>query len=268
MPTIFITSIKENADLAEELRQDLEARGYTCWREPAYPGPGDSAYPYVVENAILGSAALVLLWSATAAQEPWLDRWLHFARSLKKLIIPVTLDATPLPATLRADKSVNGQASSKEIVANLLPLLPTPDSKDALIELGEQAASDLIRVRKEAIDTAAEMLKRNEHREMVLSILEYLAQHDAMTGVRDKAREVLEADKKRTTQIPAPPNDARHIIGVQCGKCGHISYFDKRRICAPSGWVMRGANDRHRMDLPCKHCSHLIPTDVDCEGYR
>lgn len=41
------------------------------------------------------------------------------------------------------------------------------------------------------------MLARNEHREEILALLEYLARHDLMTGVREKAQEALTADMQR-----------------------------------------------------------------------
>src|SRR5947209_14614677 len=138
MPTIFVTSTKENTPCAESIRQELETKGYTCWREPSYPASGDHSYPSVVENALLGSAALVLVWSASAPQDASLERWLLFAQRLKKPIIPVVLDGTTLPTTLLTHISIDGQASSKDIITTLLPLLPALDNKDALVELGEQ----------------------------------------------------------------------------------------------------------------------------------
>src|SRR5437588_7670942 len=226
----------------------------------------------MIENAILGSAAVVLVWSSAAAQAAWVARHILFAQRLKKLILPVVLDGTILPNTLIVDSNtiIISQPPCDDTVALLLPHLPQPDSTDPLIKLSEQAANnDYNSKRKEAIDQAAGMLQRNEHREEVLAILEYLAKHDLMMGVRDKAKEALEADAKKIA--PPPPflnlGDPRHIVGVQCEQCKHVTYFDKRRICAPQGQVIRKTEEGDRaewdrMELPCERCGHKIPTHV------
>src|SRR6266436_9277612 len=143
-------------------------------------------YPRTIENVILSSAAVVLVWSSHAVQSEWVERHLLFAQSLKKPLFPVTIDGTTLPNTLIADTTIPGQPPCTDVIAQLLPHLPQPGSTDPLITLSEKAAHEFIRVRKEAIDQATEMLQRGEHREAVLAILEYLASKDLMMGVREK----------------------------------------------------------------------------------
>ena len=55
---------------------------------------------------ILGSAAVVLVWSSAAAQAAWVARHILFAQRLKKLILPVVLDGTALPNTLIVDSNI------------------------------------------------------------------------------------------------------------------------------------------------------------------
>ncbi len=275
MTTNFVSHAKEDATCAEQIRQDLEAKGYSTWREPGYPGPTDFSYPHMIENAILGSAIVVLVWSTSAAESEWVERHTLFAQRLKKPIIPVVLDGTSLPNTLIVDTTITSQAPCTDAVAQLLPHLPPADSTDPLIKLSEQAAHEFNRIRKEATDQAAGMLERGEHREAVLAILEYLARNDLMMGVREKAQEVLEADAKRAA-APSPflhPGDSRHIFAVRCKECGHITYFDKRRVCPAQAHVVRkitqrGGAELDEMELPCEQCGHKMPTHVDCGGYR
>src|SRR5438270_13369590 len=106
MTTIFVSHTQENTDCAETIRRGLEAHGYTSWREPGYPGPTEVSYPHMIENAILGSAAVVLVWSGAAEQAAWVDRHIQFAQRLKKLILPVVLDGTALPNTLIVDNVI------------------------------------------------------------------------------------------------------------------------------------------------------------------
>jgi len=266
MTTIFLSSASDDHACAGEMRQGLEAAGYSVWREPDYPTPREQSYPYVVENGILSSAAVVVLWSHSAASFAWVKRHLLIAQRFFKPLVPVRLDETPLPSTLLVE-SLSGAEPCSEVVARLLPRLPAPGSTDPLLALGEQSVHPLIRVRKEAIDQAAAMLRRGEHREEVRAILEYLAQNDLISGVREKARAVLAAtmqQKSGSAPTPTHPRDARHLFRVRCTN-GHITTFDKREVCSQRTKIMRGLDE---LILTCATCGIEMAVDVDCEGYR
>jgi hypothetical protein len=161
---------------------------------------------------------MILIWSRSAGHSEWVERHILFAQRLKKSILPIILDGTDLPSTLVSVTPVIAQTPCTGVAAKLLSSLPPPDSSDPLIMLSEQAAHEFIRVRKEAIDHASEMLQRGEHREAALAILEYLAHNDLMMGVRDRSQEVLDADAKQGAAPPPSmrPADSRHIFGVRC----------------------------------------------------
>lgn len=240
MTTIFLSCANEDRICADQMRQGLEAAGYSIWREPDFPTLREQSYPYVVENGILGSAAVVVLWSHSAASFSWTKRHILIAQRFFKPLIPVRLDETSLPSTLLVE-SLSGEEPCSEIVARLLPRLPTPGNVDPLLMLGEQASHQYLRVRKEAIDRAEAMLQRGEHREEVLAVLEYLARNDLMSGVREKAQSALAIATQQQTASPpasARPQDARHLFAVRC-KNGHIKTFDKRKVCAERREIMR-----------------------------
>lgn len=130
MRTLFLSYTSSEVASAETLRQALEVQGYTCWRAPAYVTAAMYTYPRVIEYGILGSAALVPIWSASAAHDDWVTRHLLFARRLRKPVIPVVLDRTALPNTLIVPASVAGPVSNYDTVAQLLALLPAPQSPD------------------------------------------------------------------------------------------------------------------------------------------
>lgn len=275
MTTIFVSYTKENAECAEHIRQSLEARGYCVWREQQSLSIDDILHPRSVEHIILGSAAIILVWSSSAALSEWVERQILFAQRLKKTIFPVVLDATDLPNTLVVDTTITGQALCNDTVALLvaLPNFPSSQSTDPLIKLAERAAHEFIGVRKEAVDLAADILKRNEHREVVLAILEYLARHDLMAGVRDKAQEVLEVATKQAVPVPLlHPEDSRHTFQVKCKKCGHITSFDKRVACSKEEkWreiKKRAGKELDVLQLFCEQCKEEMFVHVDCEGYK
>ncbi len=265
MTTIFLSYENSDRTSAEQVRQGLEQVGYTVWREPDYPTPSDASYPYVIENGILGSAAVVVLWSQSAASLAWVKRHMLFAQRFFKPLVLVRLDETSLPSTLLGE-SLSGEESCSAVVEQVLKRLPAPGSTDALLTLGEQASDTSLRVRKEAIDQAAAMLQRGEHREEVLAILEYLARNDLMSGVREKAQGVLATAKQQQTPsppVPAHPQEARHLFGVRC-KNGHITTFDRRKVCSQRKEIMRGLDE---LILNCSTCGVEMAVDVDCEGY-
>jgi hypothetical protein len=276
MTTIFVSFAKEDAACAEEISRELEAKGYTVGREPKSLSMESLINHRTIENDLLGSAAVILVWSSHAAQSELVERHRMFAERLKKLIVPLVLDGTDLPNTLVAINPVPVQVPCTNVIAQITPSLPAPDSLDALIAFYEQAAHNHIAVRKEAIDHAAKMLRRDEHRAEVLAVLEYLAKDDLITGVRDKAQEVLVADAKRDEVPPPPPflnlGDASDIIGVRCSK-GHISSFNVRRACTEKlspvhRRVQRAGKELDELEFTCKTCNEVMMVPIDCEGYR
>jgi hypothetical protein len=223
----------------------------------------------MIENAILGSAAVVVLWSQSAASFAWTKRHILIAQRFFKPLVPITLDDTALPSTLLVE-SLSAEEPCSAVVSHLLPRLPAPDSADPYLTLCEQAAHQYIRVRKEAIEQATAMLQHGEHHEEVLAVLEYLAHNDLMNGVREQAQAVLDAEARAGSVFPRAsmrPQDSRHRFGARC-KNGHVSYFDKREMCAAKRPLVRGEKAApEELILHCTTCGVVMALDVDCEGY-
>src|SRR6266702_3704060 len=135
MTNIFVSHAKENAACAEPINQDLEARGYRVYREPQSLDLNSILYPRTIENVILGSAAVILVWSSSAAQSEWVERHTLFAQRLKKSLLPVMIDGTILPNTLVSDSAITSQIPCSDVVAQLVTHLPSPNSTDRFIVL-------------------------------------------------------------------------------------------------------------------------------------
>lgn len=273
MVMIFLSYAKEESVCAEQIHQELEARGYEVWRDPPLLGLQLVLSSRTMENVILSSAAVVLLWSVAAAQSEWVERNILFAQQLKKLIVPVLLDSTALPATLVAVSPIVSQGSCSDVVTPLLARLPPVNSTDALFAISKQAGHEFLRERKAAIEQAAQMLQRGEQREAVLALLEYLAHNDLMTSVREKAQEVLAASNGGfAPATTVSPGESRHVFGVRC-KSGHISYFDKRHVCKTTqpelrGLLHRAGKELDELHLACDTCGVEVVARVYCEDYR
>jgi hypothetical protein len=274
MVGIFVAFAPEDAACAEEIKHGLEAKGYAVWREQERLSNDSMLYLRTVENGIVGSAAVVVVWSAHATQSEEVVREMLFAQRLKKLVLPVALDATELPETLATVSSVVGQPSCADALAPLLPLLPSPQSDDPLVAMLEKAGKSSLlsmRARFAAIDEAAEMLRRGEHREEVLALLEYLAANDAIERVRERARAVLKLEVDQAGPS-ATGRLSRHVIEVPCKKCGTLNYFNKYRVCGNEQFVRKsrqsGGADICQLDLKCGNCDADLKVTVDCGGYR
>jgi len=270
MTTIFLSYASEDTACANEMRQGLETAGYTVWREPDYPTPRETSYPYLIESAIMGSAAVVLLWSAQAAADEWVERKTLFAGRLHKPLLLVMLDTTSAPTMLIAQATLPVQGTCSDVAASLLPSLPARDSTDPLLAVSAQAAHQSIARRKDAIEQAKAMLARGEHRAELLPLLDYLAHHDLMNGVREKAQAALDADTPPPQKAQArplfPPEDARFIIGVTCPN-GHVTYYDRRRLCHDiviAERAVRAGLEVHRYDLVCGSCKAETRVPGDC----
>jgi hypothetical protein len=199
MTSLFLLHASEDAARAESLRTSLTIQGYLVWCEPLSLPVSDMLDPRAIENAILGSALVLLLWSKSAARSAEVARHLPFALSLKKAVVLLLLDQTGLPATLDSFPPFMVQSLCTDIVTQLMQesLLPPPDSVDPLFTLAQLAASSLLSERKAAVQQANAMLERNEQRPAVLAVLAYLVQHDLIRGVRELAQEALDADARR-----------------------------------------------------------------------
>lgn len=273
MVAIFVSHASQEAEYAEHMRQGLETRGYVTWREPVSLGFTMLLSPQTFERPLLRSACVLVVWSRNAAASQQIVQQLALAQRLKKSLVMVLLDATPLPASLAHAPFVAGQTSLAEDVLRLLPLLPSPQSNDALILLWEQAVHDLVSERRAAVDMAAQMLSRGERREEVLALLDYLAQTDLMPTVRDKAQEVL-ASASSSHSMSAAPVSSPDLLEVTCKHCGHVTAFNRRQVCAEQGAIYRRhgrprtGSTKDLLELPCTRCGLTTITQVDCEGLR
>lgn len=276
MPHIFVSHASQDATCAEQIRQGLEALGYSTWREPQSLSIESILYPRTVESVLLGSAALVLVWSGSAARSDWVERHLLFAQQLQKPILPILLDGTALPNTLVGVIPINSSTSCVDAVAQLLPLLPSFVGEDSLLRLAEQAAHQYIRERKAAVDAASAMLQHlpsGRQREAVLAILEYLAHNDLMDGVREKAREALMPyTKQAASPTPSDARESRHTFGVRC-KHGHVSYFDRSEVCTayakfPREIRQSAGQELDEVLLKCDTCGVEVAARIDCSKYR
>lgn len=270
---LFLSHSHADLMCAEQIRADLTKAGYTVWKDVQSIPPGAPSYVRAIENGIRGSAATVVVWSASAAQSEWVEREVLFTLGLQKPLFPVVIDGTPLGILLVNVQAVECAADGKGAVDALKPGLPplTPNELSAVEAL---LAHDYIRERRKGIEQAAKLLEQGKYRERLMALLEELARNAHETTIlQDAAKRVLENEWKKD----APPgsgtnSDSRHMIGARC-KNGHVTYFDRRVICPDGGTfqrsvLRRGDKTLDDIRLKCDTCGEFMIIPVDCEGYR
>jgi hypothetical protein len=82
-----------------------------------------------------------------------------------------------------------------------------------------------------------------------------------------QAQEVFETMTGRNPQPQS--SEAGSIFSVTCQN-GHVSYFDKRRVCSSNNRkVVRGDGaELDELYLKCSHCDEEMIVHVNCEDYR
>lgn len=96
MADIFLSYAREDEAAAQRAAKALGAAGYDVWWDAQLPA--HRAYSDVIERHLKDARAVVVLWSARAAQSQWVRAEADFARSAGKLV-QGTLDGTipPMP---------------------------------------------------------------------------------------------------------------------------------------------------------------------------
>jgi Putative ATP-dependent DNA helicase recG C-terminal/Caspase domain len=87
---------------------------------------------------------------------------------------------------------------------------------------------------------------------------------------KDKTFRVIFYRPKEILEKMAP-KDLRHFFGVQCTN-GHVTYFDKRRVCPTSSPIPNSTEPPtgiklEELYLICEQCGSEMIVHVDCEGY-
>jgi len=92
---VFISYSSKNKTAADAICHVLEENGVKCWMAPR-DIPAGSEYGDLIDDAIKSSAIVVVVFSQTAAESPWVKGELNIAFEESKTIIPFRIDSTPL----------------------------------------------------------------------------------------------------------------------------------------------------------------------------
>lgn len=94
MADVFVSYASEDRDRVRPIAEALQQRGLTVWWDRALAAGDD--YAAVIERELAAAKAVVVVWSATSAQSPWVRDEAGRARDAGRLV-PAMIDAVDLP---------------------------------------------------------------------------------------------------------------------------------------------------------------------------
>lgn len=125
MKKVFLCHTSSDKPLVRRLAKDLEGQGVNIWLDEHQISVGDSLSG-AIESGLDNSDYVLVVLSRSSLKSPWVQKELRAGYSLeierrKNVILPVLLEASPLPLFLRdkkyADLSKNYDTGLAEIVS-------------------------------------------------------------------------------------------------------------------------------------------------------
>ena len=93
----YTSSEKQNADQVKEV---IEANGYSCWMAPESI-PGGSSYADEIEAAIRDCKVMVVVLSEKAQDSIWIPKEISRALDNRKIVVPFHIDQSDLRDSFR-----------------------------------------------------------------------------------------------------------------------------------------------------------------------
>jgi hypothetical protein len=120
MTQLFLIHNEQDDTCTAQLQHDLTAQGYTIWQGSDW------------QQGIKESSAVVVVWSAAAAQAARVTEQIERAQWLHKRLVVVATDSTALPDALATAPTIHSTPPCTDAAAQLLPHLP-PATDAALL---------------------------------------------------------------------------------------------------------------------------------------
>ncbi len=121
MTRIFISYASHDSEFADRYYHALLARDHTVWMDRAEL-KGGHEWVHIIQERILWSETMVVLWSANALKSTWVEMEMTYAHTLKKKIIPVRIDDTAPQEhmIINARQVIDGrEATAEQVVTQI-----------------------------------------------------------------------------------------------------------------------------------------------------
>ncbi|MBN1681152.1 MAG: toll/interleukin-1 receptor domain-containing protein [Anaerolineae bacterium] len=93
--SIFISHSHKDIEWARRIAGDLEHQLFRVWLDRLEIDPSE-AWPNEIKKGLSGAGIVLVIWTKHAAESEWVQKELIYALELKKMILPLVFDDTPL----------------------------------------------------------------------------------------------------------------------------------------------------------------------------
>lgn len=184
---MHIIHAEHDAEHAAEVRDLIEAGGSSVWRDPHGWTPGTYNHDRALDQAILGSDLVVLLWSGPASKSRTVSRQLQLTGRLAKPIITLYIDSCPVPGPARNIAAFPLGASQRRLPECLRDFKP-----DGVVQaVVRQLADERVAVRQQGLETLRRLAHGTVHHGQALTLLAYLIDCELDLSLRSLAESAL-----------------------------------------------------------------------------
>lgn len=121
---IFFSYSRKDATIARKLVQLLRGQEIEVWQDVSAIEGGQD-YMNRIFNDISTASALVLLWSAQSKDSKWVEDEINHALADRKPVIPLCIDGTPLPNSLKTRQHIQiDPADPQKMLDVILKTIP------------------------------------------------------------------------------------------------------------------------------------------------
>jgi hypothetical protein len=129
---IFLSYSRRDETFVKGILDLMQLNGRRIFCDVAVIRPGD-VWAEELENALIRSKMVVLLWCCDSAESEWVKREIELAVQLKKRLIPVLLCSYPAPLEMTARQYIDMQAALRHAcnghaIYKNTPAVPSLDS--------------------------------------------------------------------------------------------------------------------------------------------
>jgi len=161
MSGIFISYTREDRATAKKLEKIIRDHGIPVWRDQESIYAGEH-WPEAIGRGIAGQRIFLLLWSKNSAVSHFVEFEWNTALALQKIVVPVFLDDTPLPAALSAKNGVLLEDFDQAVkkILDLINISPPSDHRQNL-----QVMDQLSKIEGKNVETVLERVKTIYHQQ-------------------------------------------------------------------------------------------------------
>ena len=133
---VFLSYSSHDAAAAMEVCRALESMGIACWIAPR-DIPGGADYGDIIDKAIIGCGAFVLIFSSHSNASQWVRGEVNLAFTENKPIVPYRLDDAPLTGAMRLILNqmhwldAHSDSNCKELATTIKRILNITDTADS-----------------------------------------------------------------------------------------------------------------------------------------